>query len=108
MKAKLDKPWPLKYTAQHAPISRMSLYEKFAGNFERDTIWMHLGMCYLDCIAKYHPSHLKRYMDAISKQIEENHNFLEVFMPDGTPFESRFHKCEEGMLWAAKYIELKQ
>ena len=108
IQAKLDVPWPLKYTARHSAISRMSMYERFAGDYERDTIWMHLGMCYLDCVAKYYPSQLKKYMDALTKQIEENHNFLEVFTTDGKPFETHLHKCEEGMLWACKYLELRQ
>ncbi len=108
IRAKLDRPWPLKYTSRHNAISRMSLYERFAGDFERDTIWMHLGLCYLDCVKKFHPSKLNGYLKLINKQVEENHNFLELFMPDGKPFESRFHKSEEGMLWACKLMDLEQ
>jgi hypothetical protein len=108
MKAKLDVPWPLKYSSSQTNPSRMILAEKIVGDYERNTVWMHLGLCYLDCIKKFYPSKLRGYLNAIAKQVNENKNFLELFTPDGKPFEVRFHITEEGMLWAVKFLDLSQ
>lgn len=108
-RAKLDVPWPLKYSSSGKSISKTLLIEKlFMGDYERNTIWMHLGMCYLDCMKNFYASRLDDYLKKVSEQIKENRNFLEVFTPEGKPYEVKLHITEEGMLWACKYLDLKQ
>ncbi len=101
----LDQPFPLKYTVEPKPISKMILVERFSGGYERDTIWMHLGLCYMDVARQYDKRLFQEYVDKLAVVIEKHKTFLEVFEPDGQPFRTPFYVSDEGMLWAGKWLE---
>ncbi|MBI4150136.1 hypothetical protein HY488_01900, partial [Candidatus Woesearchaeota archaeon] len=96
----LDKPFPLKYTVEPKQISKMLMIEPFTGGYERDAIWMHLGLCYMDVVWQYDKTLFSEYVDQLTWVIEKNKTFLEVFESDGTPFRTPFYVSDEGMLWA--------
>jgi len=100
----LNQPFPLKYTVEPKPISKMILVERFSGGYERDAIWMHLGLCYMDVVQRYDKRLFQEYVDKLAVVIEKYKTFLEVFEPDGKPFRTPFYVSDEGMLWAAKYL----
>jgi hypothetical protein len=107
-KAGLTKPFPLKYTTKPDKIHRMHSLELFAGDYERDSIWMHLGLCFLDVVKKYDRPILSKFMKQYGSIIKKNHNFLEVYDAKGEPFKTRFYQSDESMLWVSKYLALKK
>jgi hypothetical protein len=107
-KARLAKPFPLKYTTKPERIHRMHLLEIFAGDYERDSIWAHLAMCFLDVVKKYDKKRFTTYMQQYRQLILKHRNFLEVYRRDGEPFHTRFYHADESLLWVAKYLSLKK
>jgi hypothetical protein len=101
-KNNLDKPFPLKYT-QNIPHNFIFPLSLIANNYEGNTLWMHLGLCYLDIVKKVDNKLYKQYKENYKKHIEKHKTFLEIFNNDGTPFKTLFYITDEGMLWACKY-----
>ncbi|MBT4824554.1 hypothetical protein HN695_07555 [Candidatus Woesearchaeota archaeon] len=109
-KNKLDKPFPLKYSNKKAKDYGNFLFwpSLFAPNYEGNAIWMHLGLCYLDIIAKIDKKLLKKYLKSYTKLIKDYKNFLEVYDCDGKPYKSLFYLSDESMIWCCKYLELNE
>jgi hypothetical protein len=107
-KAKLTKPFPLKYTTEPKKIHSTYLFELFAGGYERDAIWMHLGLCFLDVIKRFDKKRFNQYMKQYDSLIKKHHNFLEVYDKNGRPFHNFFYYTDESMLWVSKYLALKK
>ena len=102
----LDQPFPLKYTNTRNKQKELKPMRYFIPGWQSNTIWCHLGMCFLDIVKKYDKKLLKQYLDQYKAVIETNQNFLEVFNSDGTPYNKLFYKSDSGMLWACKYMNL--
>ncbi len=100
----LDKPFPLKYT-NHVPQNFFLPLKFVAQNYEGNTIWLHLGLCYIDVVEKINKTLAKQYKDKYKKVIEKHKTFFEVFNPDATPYKTLFYYADEGMLWASKLLE---
>lgn len=107
---KLDQPFPLKYSSNAKYGSFLFLPSLFAGNYEGNTIWMHLGLCYLDVIAitdrKLFKTYLNQCLDKYKELIKTYKNFLEVYNHNSTPYQSLFYLCDDSMLWCSKYLDL--
>ncbi|MFO8016747.1 MAG: hypothetical protein R6U32_06595 [Candidatus Woesearchaeota archaeon] len=103
-KAKLDRPFPLKYTNSRRG-QRFMFLERLVGNYEGTAVWPHLGLCFIDVLMKYSKKEARRCVEQYTQLIEKNSNFLEVFDEDGRPFSRRFYHADEGMLWACKYLD---
>jgi hypothetical protein len=98
----LAQPFPLKYATkkQH----KLIWLEIFAGDYERDAIWMHMGPLYLKLI-KNTPEY-KHHLNTYISLIEKHKTFLEVFDKTGKPFKTPFYSTDEGMLWASNILQL--
>lgn len=102
----LDRPWPLKYTAKEDVPKKLHLADLFAYGYEHDTVWMHLGICYLKVIEKHNKALLKKYLKQYEDLIKKHSNFLEVYFPEGKPFIRLFYYTDESMSWVAVFLEL--
>ena len=102
----LDKPFPLRYTDKRHK-EKHSFIDKLVPNYEGDTVWVHLGLCFMDVVKRYDKKLLKRYLDKYSNNILLYRNFLEIFDKNGKPFRTLFYHSDEEMSWCAKYLELK-
>jgi hypothetical protein len=103
----LDYPFPLKYTINRT--HKFLFWTKiFSPNYEGTTIWAHLGLCYLDIVAKADKKLLKKYLEMYKEQIEKHKTFLEVYKPNGDIYKTPFYISDEGMLWASKYLYLSK
>lgn len=104
----LTSPFPLKYTSRPGKIHRMHFLEFFAGDYERDSIWMHLGLCFLDVVKRYDKKRFSIYMKQYWSLMKEHRNFLEVYGKDGKPFSNFFYYSDESMVWVSKWLCLKK
>ncbi len=102
----LDNPMPLKYTKTKKEIEVMFPLNIILNDYETNTIWLHLGLCYLDIIES--KKELNKHLKSFDKLIEETKTFPEVLEPCGKIFKRFHYVSDEGMLWAAKYLYLKE
>lgn len=104
--AGLDSPFPLKYTSKRveSPIFPLNI---LLPDYETDSIWIHLGLCFIESVMKFDKKLGKKYLDMYTKNIEEQMNFTELFDSEGKPFVRRLYATDDTMIWAAKYLELK-
>jgi hypothetical protein len=102
-KAGLDKPFPLMYTSGKVqrPLFPLNLV---LPDYETDTIWMNLGLCWMDVIRKYDGARYRQYRDSLLGLVQKHGTFIELYDPDGKPFVRSIYSADEGMLWAAKLI----
>jgi hypothetical protein len=107
-KDKLAKPFPIKYTSKNERISGMNFLEPFAGDYERDTVWIHLGLCFLDVVKKYDWKRCAEFLKQYTALIKKHKNFLEVYDAKGEPFRTKLYVADESMLWVSKYLALKK
>jgi hypothetical protein len=104
----LDSPFPLKYTRKRFSSQKMIAKELFAGDYERDAIWPHVGLMYVKVVASLDKRLARRYLAQYEKQMLLHKNFLEVYTRDGKPFKNFFFHADEGMLWVANFMQLKK
>jgi hypothetical protein len=105
--AKLDKPFPLKYSKSESDeIQKFIPLEFFAKNYERNTVWMHMGPLYVSLVKKVDKLAFKEYFLQYKSLIETHKNYLELFAPDGTPYRTPFYYADDSMLWAANFLAL--
>jgi len=107
-RAGLTAPWPLKYTAQREKDERWFFSELLVKDYETNSIWMHLGLCYLDVLRKYDGKRFAFHLQQYTELLQKHKTFLEVFDNKGKPFRTPFYLCDEGMLWVSKWLELSQ
>jgi hypothetical protein len=104
---KLDFPWPLKYTTKEDASKTLHIADVLVPGYEKDTIWMHLGLCYLKAIKDLEPKLLKNYLDKYQNLILDNKTFHEVFDSNGKIFSRLLYKSDEAMLWCSIFLELQ-
>lgn len=107
-KEKLDSPFTLKYTSGFDKNQKMIWQELFAGNYERDTIWAHVGLMYVEVLAMVDKKLAKQQLVEYEKKIVEHKTFLEVYDKNGEPFKTLFYYSDEGMIWCANFLYLKK
>lgn len=103
--ARLDKPFPLKYTATADGV-KFIWQSMFLKNYESNAVWMHLGPFYIKLLQKLDAEKAAELKENYKQLIEKYGNYLEVFTADGQPYQTFFYHCDSGMLWAANYLTL--
>ena len=103
----LAYPFPIKYTKVRDKKKELKIPSLLAPNYEGTTLWIHLGLCYLEVLATVDKKETARHISTYTRLIEKNKNFLELFNEDGTPYKSKLYQADESMLWASMYLNLK-
>ena len=103
----LDKPFPLKYTKASRMDKQFFLTKLISANYEGNTNWIHLGLCYINVVSKVDRQKAGKYLREYTPLINRYRNFLEVFNNNRTPYQNPFYYCDEGMLWVADYLDAK-
>jgi hypothetical protein len=101
----LDSPFPLRYARREAHV-HMIPWELFSYGYERDTIWAHMGLPYIDLLGKINPHRAEMHIEAYKRKILHHKNFIEVYTLSGIPFTTPFYAADSGMLWASNYLRL--
>ncbi|MBI2572745.1 hypothetical protein HYV86_02705 [Candidatus Woesearchaeota archaeon] len=106
--AKLDHPFPLRYTSTRE-AAHFVWQEVFLRGYERTAIWTHMGPLYIKFLKQLNPENQEKadlLKQLYTAQIEKHKNYLEVFSEDAKPFSTPFYYSDRGMLWAANYLTL--
>ncbi len=103
--AELDSPFPLKYTSSRDNVNFV-WQEKFAKDYESNSIWMHMGPLYVKLVKQIDSQKATELKMKYRSHIEKHSNFLEVFSHTGKPYKNSFYHSDSGMLWAANYLTL--
>ena len=106
-KEKLETKFPLKYTS-FIPNNFFFPLSLLAPNYEGNTIWAHMGLCYIDVVARTNKALARKYLKEYEEQIKVHKTFLELYDAEGNPYKSFFYITDEGMLWASKWLALKK
>ncbi len=104
--AGLDQPFPLKYTAERKMVKFVWQERLALRNYESNSVWMHMGPLYVKLVQQYDRELAKEYKEKYTELIERMKTFPEVLNANGKPYQSWFHYCSPGMLWAANYLTL--
>jgi GH15 family glucan-1,4-alpha-glucosidase len=106
-KAKLEQPYPIKYT--RIPQGKYAFpYSFLAPNYEGNTIWMHLGLVFIEVLHKFDKKKAQKYIDVLTGLVDRHKNFLELYNPDGTIYHTLLYSSDESMVWAVmllRYLE---
>jgi hypothetical protein len=104
--AGLDKPFPLRYTSTRKKSKRYIFLESLVKNYEGNTIWMHMGPLYISLVGKVDKTMQKSYLKKYEELMLKHGNYLEVFNPDGAPFNSFLYYSDESMIWCANLLKM--
>lgn len=105
-KKKLDTPFPLKYTSKADVPEKFHWSDKIVPGYEKDTLWVHLALCYMKVVDKYYSKLSNKYVRQYESLIKKHKNFLELYFPNGEPFKRHLYVCDERMIWVAGFLEL--
>ncbi len=105
-KNRLDKPFPLKYGYDKS--TKFMVLEFLARDWEKDTVWVMLGMAYIGTISRVNPREAADCIDIYKTLIEDNKGFVEVYDKNGKYYKSVFYTSDNSMLWASMYLDLKK
>lgn len=107
-RAGLCSPWPLRYANARYKEHYMSAHEFFVKDYETNSIWMHLGLCYLDLLKKFDKKRFRKHLAQYERLVKKYKTFLEVYDQSGVPFSTPFYLSDEGMLWVGKLLGMKK
>ncbi len=102
--AGLTMPFPLKYNTNRDVKHKLHIADMFAGDYERDSVWIHLGLCFMDVTRRFDMQRFEQYLDRYTYLIEKHQNFLEVYDRDGNPLHNFFYYSDESMSWVSKWL----
>lgn len=106
--AKLDEPFPLKYSPERMKDTEKGMTYFLLPNYEGNTIWTQLGAIYIQLLTEVKEKLAQRQINNYKQLIEKNKNYLEIFNPNGTVFKTMFYHADEGMIWASIFLDTIQ
>ncbi len=102
----LTDPYPIRYTDSPESFRYYAWGRYFMPNYQGTTLWTWLGAIYLQVL---HSASRAEFADEYAKfatLLEKHHNFPEMLDTDGTWYKTPFYRAEQGMLWAAIFLEI--
>ncbi|MCC7574893.1 hypothetical protein KO361_04850 [Candidatus Woesearchaeota archaeon] len=109
---KLNEPFALKYNKEedNADWNLMNYLNK---NYENETIWSHLAICYLKTLYYFKEDkevriELIKQLNKHSELIKKQRTMYEVYTKEGKPFKSLVFEYDEAMSWCAEILELNK
>jgi len=103
---KLDSPWPLRYTTKEDVSKKLHFTNILCHGYETDTLWIHLGLCYMLTISDVDKKLFKTYLKKYEELIQKYKTFYEVYDSNGKVFKRVFYTSDEAMLWCSIFLEL--
>lgn len=105
-KKSLTDPYPIRYTDEPNAFTYYAWGRYFMPNYQGTTLWTWLGAIYLQVLhGANHPDFAKEY-EKFAALLEKHRNFPEMLQSDGSWYKTPFYRAEQGMLWAAIFLEI--
>lgn len=104
----LAKQLPIQYTLQHDTSKEIFWSRLISPNFEGNTIWMHIGLCYIEVLQKIDDKECSRLLQNYKTFVEKRKNSFEVLSLNKRPYQSFFYTCDESMTWIVGYYSLSK
>lgn len=105
-KAKLDKPFPVRYVSSNKQKGKTIFTEFLVKDWESTAIWPMSALPYIDIVSRVDKLKAAYYLSQYTEQIEKYKTFIEVYTKKGVPYKSLFFSADEGMIWCANYLHL--
>jgi hypothetical protein len=103
----LNLPFPIQYTAKR--YKKKERFEAiFAPNYEGNTVWIHIGLCYVIVLAKFDKEQMQNELEKLKNLIYKHKNLLEVFYKNAKPYKTIFYKADENLLWISIIADLQK
>lgn len=101
-------PVPLRYFEQRLPDAELPVPKLFTPNYQGDPSWTQLGAIYLGELAKIDKAKMVVQRARMEAFIERDRNYMELYTRDGKPYagRARIYHADEGMIWAALFLDL--
>jgi len=103
--AGLDHPFPLRYEPEGVRSNQI-WEERVVPAWERTAHWAHQGLYYIDLLGRVDKKAQKETLEKYKQLIERHGTLFECYTSDGMPYRSLMYHADEGMLWAAKMIDM--
>ncbi|HXJ22741.1 MAG TPA: hypothetical protein VMT03_21160 [Polyangia bacterium] len=102
------RPVPMRYFERRMPEAELPIPRFFTPNYQGDPSWTQLGPAYLHLLAKVDRPQMEEHRAAMTRLIERDGNYLELYNTDGKPYSGRafFYQADQGMIWAAMFLDL--
>jgi hypothetical protein len=99
--AGLDRPIPLRWTGERVEKTGNRITRLFAPNYQGNSCWTLLGGVYLRVLEMAEDPAFEKTAELYHDLIDRERTCLELYDPDGTPYETPFYRTDEAMLWSA-------
>jgi hypothetical protein len=101
-------PVPLRYFRERMPHAELPVPRLFTPNYQGDPSWTQLGPAYLALLAQVDSAKMQQHRANMAALIERDRNYLELYRTDGRPYHGRafLYYADEGMIWAAMFLDL--
>jgi hypothetical protein len=106
IKEDLDHHLPIQYRKDADSDGLLWMQKMLAPGYEGTSIWLHLGLCYLEQLQYVDKKRTKDLLKKVIKMVKQQGTFVEVFTKDGKPYKSSFYYADEAMSWVAGYLWL--
>jgi hypothetical protein len=102
------RPLPLRYFPTRLPEAELPVPRAATPNYQGDPSWMQLGAAYLKVLGEVDRPLMEWHRTNVAALIERDRNYLEVYTTEGKPYQGRafLYSCDEGMIWAAMFLDL--
>jgi hypothetical protein len=102
------RPVPMRYFERRMPEAELPVPRFFTPNYQGDPSWTQLGPAYLHLLAKVDRPKMEEHRTAMARLITRDRNYLELYTTDAKPYKGRalFYYCDQGMIWAAMFLDL--
>ncbi len=96
----------MRYTTKEDVSKKIHFADFFAPGYQKDTLWIHLGLCYMKTLDGVDDKLLKTYLCEYESLIKKYGTFYEVYDSNGKIFNRFLYKSDEAMLWCSIFLEL--
>src|SRR5262249_14518648 len=99
---------PLRYFPRRLPDAELPVPKLFTPNYQGDPSWTQLGPAYLHLLKEVDRPKMEQHRAAMAALIDRDRNYLELYQRNGRPYRGRgfFYYADEGMIWAAMFLDL--
>jgi hypothetical protein len=104
----LTRPVPLRYFERRLPEAELRIPRTFTPNYQGDPSWTQLGPAYLSLLRTVDRPQMEAHRSTTADLIQRDRNYLELYTTEAEPYRgrARLYYADQGMIWAAMFLDL--